>query len=92
MHEPECRANATSCTDPRCVFRTKGVPVFENYMRLVMYAFGFESAWKRHGLVPGDMFFVKVRAVYMAWYLYCGVFTRSLLVLAIRYGRRQAPC
>ncbi|KAF8508416.1 hypothetical protein BU17DRAFT_70815 [Hysterangium stoloniferum] len=36
-----------------------GVPVFENYMRLVMYSFGFEDAWKRHGLEPGDMFFAK---------------------------------
>ena len=57
-------ANAV-CTDPRCVFRTKGVPVFENYMRLVMYSFGFESAWKRRGVEPGDMFFVKVRTGYM---------------------------
>ena len=31
-------------------------------MRLVMYAFGFESAWKRRRVEPGDMFFVKVRA------------------------------
>jgi hypothetical protein len=48
-------------TDMVCVFRTKGVPIFENYMRLVMYSFGFEAAWKRRGLEPGDMFFAKVR-------------------------------
>ncbi|KAF8591626.1 hypothetical protein K439DRAFT_1610928 [Ramaria rubella] len=52
-------ANESDPNDPGCVVRTKGVPVFENYMRLVMYSFGFEAAWKRHGLEPGDMFFVK---------------------------------
>ncbi|KAF8514669.1 hypothetical protein JB92DRAFT_2718976, partial [Gautieria morchelliformis] len=53
-------ANESDPNDPVCVFRTKGVPIFENYMRLVMYSFGFEAAWKRRGVEPGDMFFVKV--------------------------------
>jgi hypothetical protein len=43
------------------VVRTNGVPVYVNYMRLVMYSFGFEAAWKRRGVEPGDLFFVKVR-------------------------------
>ena len=35
------------CTDPVCVFRIWGVPIFENYMCLVMYLFGFEADWTR---------------------------------------------
>ncbi|KIJ24875.1 hypothetical protein M422DRAFT_785753 [Sphaerobolus stellatus SS14] len=49
--------------NPGSVFRTKGLPLFENYMRLVMYSFGFEDAWKRRkcsGAELGDiMFFAK---------------------------------
>ncbi|KIJ41911.1 hypothetical protein M422DRAFT_780141 [Sphaerobolus stellatus SS14] len=46
--------------DPGCVFRAKGLPLFENYMCLVMYSFGFEDAWKRHkgsGAELGDIIF-----------------------------------
>jgi len=45
--------------DPSNFVGLEGVPVFENYIRLVMYSSGFEDAWKRHGLEPGDMFFAK---------------------------------
>ncbi|KAF8515103.1 hypothetical protein BU17DRAFT_68054 [Hysterangium stoloniferum] len=51
--------NESDRNDPANFVRLEGVPVFENYMRLVMYSFGFEDAWKRHGLEPGDMFFAK---------------------------------
>ncbi|GJJ09088.1 hypothetical protein Clacol_003310 [Clathrus columnatus] len=34
-------------SDPALIVRIEGVPVFENYMRLVMYSFGFEQAWRR---------------------------------------------
>lgn len=42
-------------------FRTKGLIIFENYMRLVMYSFGFEDAWKRRRSEVGQdmIFFVK---------------------------------
>ncbi|KIJ41901.1 hypothetical protein M422DRAFT_254912 [Sphaerobolus stellatus SS14] len=38
-----------------------GLPLFENYMRLVMYSFGFEDTWKRRkgsGAELGDIMFI----------------------------------
>lgn len=58
----ESYARDSDPCDRACVFRARGLSLFENYMRLVMYSFGFEEAWKKRGenaLEPGDMFFVK---------------------------------
>lgn len=65
--------------------RTNGVPIYVNYMRLVMYAFGFEAAWKRHGVEPGDMFFAKVRCddVLLAGAYYGGCGGVVFVVLAV---------
>jgi hypothetical protein len=45
--------------DPACVFRVKLLPFYANYVRLVMFSFGFQKAFQR-GFEPDDeVFFTR---------------------------------
>jgi len=65
--------NESDKSDPTNFVPLEGVPVFEDYMRLVMYSFAFEDAWKPHGLEPGDMFFANCLQSAMAVVRHLGI-------------------
>jgi len=46
-------------SDPACEFRTKLLPFYTNYARLVMFSFGFQKAFERGLQADDEVFFTR---------------------------------
>jgi hypothetical protein len=46
-------------SDPACEFRTKLLPFYTNYARLVMFSFGFQKAFERGFQADDEVFFTR---------------------------------